>query len=177
MDNRIKELREANNLSQDDLGEKAGTTGQQIGRLEKGKRKLTQEWMSRLAPHLKVTPDELLPLSYRQRRIKISGVVQAGPFVAPGDEPEFNPDEGYITVPLPEQYRDYPLYALRVNGPSMNRLYADGAILICCHLEYLREEPVPNKRYIVRHERPDGSAETTVKEFVIDDNGRPWLWP
>jgi transcriptional regulator with XRE-family HTH domain len=59
--NRIKELRALKGLSQDKLAELAGTNSGQIARLENGQRKLSQEWMNRLAPHLGVPPGEILP--------------------------------------------------------------------------------------------------------------------
>ena len=58
--NRIRELREARHLSQEQLAEQAGTTRQQIHKLEKGERKLTTDWMDRLAPPLGVEPVEII---------------------------------------------------------------------------------------------------------------------
>lgn len=65
--NRIKELRVRAGLSQEALGVLSNTTGQQIGRLEKGERELTLQWMERLAKALSsvrpenVRPSDLLP--------------------------------------------------------------------------------------------------------------------
>jgi len=53
-------IRDARGLTQQDLADLAGTTNQQIGHLEKGKRKLTVDWMNRLAPHLGVPPSALM---------------------------------------------------------------------------------------------------------------------
>lgn len=60
MTNRIAELRKKKGLTFAELGEAAGTSGQQIERLEKGQRKLTQEWMSRIASALGCKPIDLL---------------------------------------------------------------------------------------------------------------------
>lgn len=60
MANRIRELREARGLTQEQIAEAADTTFQQISRLEKGKRRLTDDWMRRLAPVLGVAPGALL---------------------------------------------------------------------------------------------------------------------
>jgi transcriptional regulator with XRE-family HTH domain len=60
MANRIKELREKSGLTQDQVAEVAGTTFQQIARLETGKRRLTDDWMRRIAPALDVSPAALL---------------------------------------------------------------------------------------------------------------------
>lgn len=58
--NRIKELREAAGLTQEELGERCGTSGTQIWRLETGERKLTAEWMVRIGQALGVPPAELI---------------------------------------------------------------------------------------------------------------------
>lgn len=58
--NRIKELRERAGVSQEALAEQANTSSQQISRLEKGTRRLTDEWMRRLAGPLGCLPHELM---------------------------------------------------------------------------------------------------------------------
>ncbi len=60
MTNRIRELRKQNGLNQQELAERIGTTGQQVGHLEAGRRKLTQHWMERLADGLGCGPADLL---------------------------------------------------------------------------------------------------------------------
>ena len=60
MTNRIKELREARGLTLQEVADVAGTSLQQIQRLENGYRRLTDEWMRRIAPILRVHPAELL---------------------------------------------------------------------------------------------------------------------
>jgi transcriptional regulator with XRE-family HTH domain len=58
--NRIKELRKRRGLTQPQLAEAAGTTFQQIYKLENSKRKLPQQWMDRIAPALGVRPAALI---------------------------------------------------------------------------------------------------------------------
>ena len=60
MINRIKELREARGLTLQEVADIAGTSPQQIQRLENGNRRLTDDWMRRIAPILRVHPAELL---------------------------------------------------------------------------------------------------------------------
>ena len=60
MTNKIRDLRKQNGLSQQDLAKRIGTTGQQVGHLEAGRRKLTQGWMERLAVGLDCGPADLL---------------------------------------------------------------------------------------------------------------------
>ena len=61
--NNIKLLRKQRGLSQQDLAFKIGTTAQQIGHLEAGRRKLTQDWMQRLSPSLDCKPADLLGIT------------------------------------------------------------------------------------------------------------------
>ena len=58
--NRIKELREARGLSAADLAEMVGTSQPQITRLERGVRRLTVEWMTRIARALDCRPMDLI---------------------------------------------------------------------------------------------------------------------
>ena len=60
MNNRIKELRKARNLSQDELAVLVNTNSSQVSKLELGKRRLTQEWLMIFARALKVKPAEIL---------------------------------------------------------------------------------------------------------------------
>jgi len=60
MINNIQAIRKQTGLSQQDLGRRIGTTGQQIGHLESGRRKLTQDWLQRLAAGLDCAPADLL---------------------------------------------------------------------------------------------------------------------
>jgi transcriptional regulator with XRE-family HTH domain len=60
MENRLKDLRLALDLTQEALADRVGTSPQQIARLERGERKLTHDWMQRLAPALGVDVPALI---------------------------------------------------------------------------------------------------------------------
>lgn len=63
MQNRIGVLRRERGLSLAALAKAAGTTKAQIQKLERGDRRLSLEWMERLADALAVKPSDLLPES------------------------------------------------------------------------------------------------------------------
>ncbi|NQU62619.1 MAG: imidazoleglycerol-phosphate dehydratase HisB [Rhodospirillales bacterium] len=63
-------------MSQLELAKRIGTTGQQVGNLEGGRRKLTQDWMERLAAGLDCRPADLLGAPQTQ---------QARPTLPPGE--------------------------------------------------------------------------------------------
>src|SRR5215203_6076371 len=66
---RLRELRKAKGLSQAKLAELVGASQSDIARLERGRRRLTADWIRRLAPALEVSPAELLDAdTHAQRR-------------------------------------------------------------------------------------------------------------
>lgn len=58
--NRIRELFEAKGLTAEDLADRVGTSATQIRRLANGSRRLTEDWMRRIARALDVRPADLL---------------------------------------------------------------------------------------------------------------------
>jgi DNA-binding Xre family transcriptional regulator len=58
--NRIRELRKARGWTAEDLAVRCNTSHNQITRLETGQRRLTVDWMTRIAQALDLTPAELL---------------------------------------------------------------------------------------------------------------------
>ena len=60
MPNRIKEIREAKGVSQDQLGERLGMTGMSVSRWERGVTRLKYEDIPRIAEALGVDPYEIV---------------------------------------------------------------------------------------------------------------------
>jgi transcriptional regulator with XRE-family HTH domain len=58
--NRIAEWRRAAGLTQEELAERVGTTGNSISRLERGETRLNTEWMERLSKALGCEPRDLI---------------------------------------------------------------------------------------------------------------------
>jgi transcriptional regulator with XRE-family HTH domain len=173
MGNRLRELRKAAKLTLNVAAKEMGTTNQMLGMLERGDRQLTQKWMERIAPVYGVKPTQLLEVATTGYLIPLIGEVQAGAW----HTAEVHPDPEFFDIPLPAVFVDTKPFALRVIGPSMNMVYPEGTILICCHLTDLNEEPIAGKRYIIEDVEAGDGIETTVKELVIDPDGRPWAWP
>lgn len=61
--NRIREIRETKGLTLEQVAMAAGTTNQQVSKLEKGERGLDLDWLRRIAQGLGCEPWELLPSS------------------------------------------------------------------------------------------------------------------
>jgi transcriptional regulator with XRE-family HTH domain len=60
--NRIREWRRRKGLSMAELARLTRTTASQISKIERGERRLTVEWLGRLAPALGCRRQDLLPL-------------------------------------------------------------------------------------------------------------------
>ncbi|MGE4079596.1 MAG: S24 family peptidase [Reyranella sp.] len=107
--------------------------------------------------------------------VRVIGAVEAGAW---GEAVEW-PEEDKYTIPYFEtkEWAGAAKYALEVYGPSMNKVYAEGTILICVPIVHVDRNPVPGERVIVQRRTKHGLYEATVKEFQLDDRGQPWLWP
>ncbi|NTU77727.1 MAG: helix-turn-helix domain-containing protein [Alphaproteobacteria bacterium] len=77
--NRIREWRQARGWSLQQLADYAATSKSQIDKLEKGLRRLTVEWMVRLAKPLGCDPRELLPEAGPRLRVKSLGFASPSP--------------------------------------------------------------------------------------------------
>jgi phage repressor protein C with HTH and peptisase S24 domain len=111
MKNRIRELRRGAGLTLQRLADLVGTTAQQINRLERGDRRLTTEWMERIAGGLEVHPAELIDAA--------AGAAPRGAGGGPGADAA-----GAFTAGA----RDLPVYGT-ARGGSDALLFNDGEIL------------------------------------------------
>ena len=129
--NRIRELREAREMTQEQLDQKLGTKQQTIGKLENGDRQLSVAWISKMAAALDVTPSEIAPdLGVAEARVDYGAVDLVG-YAGAGDlyypDPERGPWVGIERVPDPPGA--IGVVALRVRGSSMDPVYRNGDLL------------------------------------------------
>jgi|SRR5579859_209299 len=96
--NRLKEFRDLAGFSMQALADRVGTTAPQINKLEKGERRLTLDWMTRLAAALGIEPKDLLPALPQSRapragsdRPLVSGDAAPGPRVPARDPRDLIP--------------------------------------------------------------------------------------
>lgn len=64
--NNIKKIRKSRGLTQKQLAEMIGSSFQQIQKLEKGERRLAENWLLRLSEALNVNPIEIMELGERR---------------------------------------------------------------------------------------------------------------
>lgn len=159
--NRIREWRQKRGWSLQQLAEESGTTRAQIDKLERGERRLTVDWMVRLAKPLACVPADLLPslvpgnpVAERDRLIPVRSAARGG------NEQEMFLEDGPIDHrPCPgfvAHVRD--AYAIYVIGDSMVPMYRPGQLL------YINphKPPTPGRGIVVTKT----SSAVMIKELV-----------
>jgi len=177
MSNKIKEVRLEKGLTLQGLAERVGTSAPQIDRLERGLRRLTIDWLNRIAKSLDVTPGALLNSQFIEKEIEVvykMGYVQAGKFNEACQLPEAEWEA--IPYPVNDNYKKCHLFALGVLGDSMNLIFPpEKTTLICCpYAEWLEansDQDIEGKYIIAYRKNADGLCEATVKKYTkIDEN-------
>lgn len=178
----LKIARLASGLSMPKLAGLAGTSAQQIDRLERGERKLTKEWAERIAPHLGLSAQDLLfpratpsinkgPVLIETPQIPFRGVAAAGVWMEHDDLAQDAP----ILPSIPGAPAGIQ-FAVRVAGPSMDlKGITHGDYLLCLNYFDARSDLTSGDVVIVERRRA-GTVERTCKELVVK-NGRFELWP
>lgn len=161
MVNRIREWRTKRDWSLQQLAEASGTTRAQIDKLERGERRLTVDWMMRLAAPLGCLPADLLPASSApapapepERMIPVRGALHP----AGGSEMALKPQ--------PIDHRPCPCfmahvrdaYALYLSGEAMSPMYRPGQLL------YINPHKPPIAGNGIVMTRTDGTV--LVRELV-----------
>ncbi len=118
LQSRIREIRKSKKLTLAQVGEKAGTTAQTIGRLETGMRTLSITWVNRIAAALEVDPSELLVMP-ENGDVPVSGYLH-------GNSEVSKKDAGTIGFRLKA---DHPI-AIRVSE-NIDGIYLAEDTIIC----------------------------------------------
>lgn len=153
---------------------------------ENGTRSFTVDAAKRYARAYRVNAAWLLDLDGTARRgsgivefsndntVEVTGSVAAGVF---HESSEWHPSERFRMAfgrsPFPTARR----WGLRVDGFSMDVLFAPGTVLDCVSIFDVGIEPQNGDLVIVERVNGAGDHELTVKEFRTDDDGRFWLVP
>ena len=132
--NRIKDWRVKRGWSMQKLAEASATTRSQIDKLERGERRLTVDWMQRLAGPLGCAPAELLPDDGSNTR---SSMPPEGRLIPVRSAARGGADQEMFLEDGPIDYRPCPAfiqhvneaYAIYVIGQSMTPMYRPGQLL------------------------------------------------
>lgn len=166
MSNNIKLYRQKAGLTLEQVAQAAGTSNQMIGLLERGQRKLTVEWMERIAPALGVSPADLMLAS---KTVPVVGYVGAGAEIYSIDD--HAKGNGMFETSAPPQGATPSMVALVVRGDSMSPAYEDGDIIYYDQQLTGDFDHLVGKRVVVRLK--DGR--TYVKKLRKNSEGHYWL--
>lgn len=106
------------------------------------------------------------------RRIPVVGDVEAGVWRETVAR-EAHDIEDYLAMDV-QGYEQADLKAMRVAGPSMNKVYLPGRYVVLAHPA---EAGLRNGDFVVVERRRGSATEITLKEFVQEAGGRVALWP
>ncbi len=153
MGNRIGDLRKAVGLTQVQLAELAGTTKNQLVKLEGGNRRLSDHWAQRLAPHLGVQPYELFMSAENNadalRFVPLVGHIACG---------NWREAVEHATGVVPAMAGGTNVFALQANGDSMNTLIQDEGYV---YVDPDDRDLIDGKIYAVMN----CEGETTAKQY------------
>lgn len=163
--NEIASIRKARNMSQTELAERIGSTLSMLGKLERGDRRLNQDWMGRIAKALSVEPYQLIAPQEVGREtaafilegalpvkaIPLLGEVPAGPW-----REAIQTAHHYIPAPAPGMPDS--AFALELVGNSMNKIATEGATII---IDPSDRDLFDKWLYVVRN----GDGEVTFKQY------------
>lgn len=153
---------------------------------ENGTRAFPVEVAKRYARAFRVNAAWLLGLEGSGRRgaavvdfstdniVEVTGSVAAGVWRESNEWPL--PDRFKLALG-PSPFTGARRFGLRVDGHSMDILFAPGTVLDCISIFDISVEPQSGDLVIVERVHADGMRELTVKEFQIDDEGGMWLVP
>lgn len=155
--NRIREIRKARGLSQEELALRLGddTSTSTISRIEAGRINLTQAWLEKLGAALNVNPLELIADAASQvRLVPVIGYVAAGQWAEAIEEPDsWHPVPGDVGGPK--------AFALKPKGDSMDNVASEGEIIV---VDPDQLELIDGKAYIVTN----AEGEATFKRYRAD---------
>lgn len=145
--NRLRDLRIARGLSQEQVAERARTTHATISRLESLAQKLSDKWLRRLSAILDATPGQILGVELREP-VTYAPVVEWGEVTALlRDNPTQIELAGRATIAT--NYARLSVFALRVERPFMNVIAPIGSHIV---VDFSYRELVDGKYYLISNE-------------------------
>jgi len=179
---KIKKLRKSLGLNQDQLAARIGLDVQStVSKWERGKQRPNAEYTAKLAELAGETMGQFIgaePLKKNDaavRNYRVVGELQAGAWK---ESLEWDFEDQYeIPCYVGPNMPNYPLKGFVVRGPSMNKLYPEGAIVFAAATISNGLTPKSGNKVIVSRRDQNGLYESTIKEFVVEPDGSKWLWP
>ncbi len=121
-ENNIRRIRIERGLTQEQLAQGCNTSKDQISKLERGQRNLTQHWLMELSHALQVDAAQLLPSA--TQAVHVVGYIGAGAEIIPFDDHAMG--SGLYEVEPPSGINSHGLVAVEVRGDSMLPFIKEG---------------------------------------------------
>ena len=178
---RVRKIREALGLTQIEFADAIGASQGRVSKWERGENKpSTEHWdqIIKLAGTDGRGLEGVVPLGAGgspPRTYRIVGEVQAGVWMEAIEWEYDDQIEVALTPPAGLEHAD--VKGFRVRGSSMNKIYNEGTVVYVQPTISNGIEPKSGQYVLVSRRNNDGLYEATLKEFVVDDSGRRWLWP
>lgn len=175
--NRINELARERGLTHDDIASALGVNRVTVADWARGSVPMREDRQRKLADLFNVPFAEILekPAFRGLRSVPVTISLQAGNWA---EQHQFDVEiQDTIMVPDDPAYRSMNLYAGKIIGDSMNKVYPSGSIVVLSRLMHRPNEVIEGKRYHIRRTRGGQLVEETIKTLVKDGQGRLWMQP
>lgn len=177
---KIRDLRQSHGLKQHELAKKIGASQGRVSKWESGEESPSTDYTVKLATEFGMSTNDFLGImpigqdGTSGRRIAIVGEISAGNWL---DHEEWGEeDQKFVSAILPEAWSNVPIKGFIVRGRSVDKVYPDGAVVYVAPIDSVPGGPQSGEMVVAI--RQDGDAfERTLKEYVVDEAGKAWLWP
>lgn len=163
--------------SQAGLARYLGIATESVNRVCKGTRQIKMAEAEKIYEYLSLTAEPGATIPHTSPKVASTSLLQVRGTAEAGSwrEVALREVQDPATLVAPQHLAEIGAYALRVEGPSMDRRYPPGSYVIVAPWH---GGPLPyGKRVVVERTAQDGKIETTVKDLVRGMNGEPELWP
>lgn len=181
MENRVRYFRDRANLTREQLAGRMGISTSQLTKLERGERRLTKEWMERIALALDIVPADLFDeASARVQSVPLLSWVSAGTLAYQEAVTGLDDFPTLEVASLPAG--DW--IALRVEGDSMDRISPPESIILvnrkdkrlvanACYVIADQHGNATYKRYRPNPSRFEPVSTNPTHEPIFPDNDAP----
>lgn len=174
MQSKIKQLRTQKGLTMRALADTVGTSQQQIDRLEKGKRRLTIEWLEKLSTALECSITDLLPTQKHHSdgsstaKARVIGTTHANCNIEP-----FSDTEKYtLLFGRPQHIKNPRLFAILVSETNQYGVPAGSELIFTELTDTSTASLTEGKLVVCESSNPEGHKIHTLERFPVKDKNK-----
>lgn len=167
--NNIKDIREAQGLSQAELARRIGVTPATVSRLESGARKLSQDYLQMIARTLNCDPGDLIGKQAgvgKDLLLPVVGTLDSEAWRVPAPKEDIPSDT--VPVILPTRLGKLNGSAWRVANNHMPEVCPAGGYVITVPVESLRKQPLTGDVLVIRSK--EGKLERSMLATAMVDS-------